>query len=380
MSMRGAKSTKPQRVQKLPLVIAAASILLIGGAAAVTVVSVTYSTRAFWTIAAQPLATVFTGAGAVTAACLILLNGHLVRRQEDKHHRETAAREGEIALRDRYTSIAGQLADNSPAVRMAGVYALVALSDDWHAFGNDQERRVCVDLLRAYIRVPMLEPVDAPDGLSGAGEREVRQSIVRSIAYRRQLAQDDDRSWSSIKTTFWRSILPGCALQDCKMPGWQLTGAVLTEASLAGADLSAAILRSARLERADLTKANLQGADLRNVAAAGSNFEKTDLSGADLSEADLSGANLTEARLSTAALPAARLAGADLTSADLSGADLRGADLAGVIYSADTRWPDGFRPPPGGSSGSPSSTETTVGRQPFAFGGLDRVWQRLDRR
>ncbi|MGK8488822.1 pentapeptide repeat-containing protein [Nocardia asiatica] len=338
------KKIHKQGIQKRSLLTPVLVGVILIAATTVILVSLRYSSRGFWSIAAQPLATAFTGAGAITAACLILLNGHLSRRQEDEHHRQVAERETEIALRDRYTTIASQLADGSPAVRMAGVYALVALSDDWHAFGNSQERRICIDLLRAYIRVPMPQQADTSVALSGAGEREVRQSIVRSIAYRRQLSQDDDRSWSSITTTFWRSILPGCALQDCKMQGWQLTGADFTGASLAGADLSGAILRSARLVHVDLNQANLREADLKLAELAASSFRDADLTNADLSSADLSQANFTGALLRGAKMRGTKLREANLSNADLTGADLRAADLTGVIYSSHTRWPEDFAP------------------------------------
>lgn len=57
-------------------------------------------------------------------------------------------------LRDRYTTCAEQLAHDSVAIRLAGVYALASLADDWHKYGNGNERQVCIDLLCAYLRTP----------------------------------------------------------------------------------------------------------------------------------------------------------------------------------------------------------------------------------
>jgi hypothetical protein len=101
--------------------------------------------------------------------------------------------------RSRYTSAAQQLGDPQAAVRLAGVYAMAHLADEWA-----EQRQQCVDVLCAYLRLPwagdptQLEPNTTttehtwPDGMgqrkviktySGRpGEREVRQTIVRVIA------------------------------------------------------------------------------------------------------------------------------------------------------------------------------------------------------
>ncbi|MFJ6002563.1 hypothetical protein [Arthrobacter sp. NPDC092385] len=55
------------------------------------------------------------------------------------------------ALRGRYVSAAEQLGNTSPAVRLAGIYALASLADDWSDKHNYKERQVCVDLLTSYL-------------------------------------------------------------------------------------------------------------------------------------------------------------------------------------------------------------------------------------
>lgn len=55
-------------------------------------------------------------------------------------------------LRDRYAIAAEQLGSAHLAVRLAGIYSLAALADDWADFGNEDERQVCIDLLCAYFR------------------------------------------------------------------------------------------------------------------------------------------------------------------------------------------------------------------------------------
>ena len=53
-------------------------------------------------------------------------------------------------LNERFATAAGQLGGDKPtAVRLAGVYAMAALADDW-----PKNRQTCVDVLCAYLRLP----------------------------------------------------------------------------------------------------------------------------------------------------------------------------------------------------------------------------------
>lgn len=151
----------------------------------------------------------------------------LVLSQSEFQHESTRA------LRDRYTAAAEQLGSDSFALRLAGVYALSALADDWAAVNNTSERQVCVDLLCAYLRTPVTEAVQNPPrrrsvlsylgsrlgapshhplttpGLHtstnprSAQEREVRQTILRTIA--EKTADHPDRgqgSWADCRFDF----------------------------------------------------------------------------------------------------------------------------------------------------------------------------------
>lgn len=55
-------------------------------------------------------------------------------------------------LRSRYVQTAEQLGSEHLAIRLAGIYSLAALADDWAEIGNHDERQVCIDLLCAYFR------------------------------------------------------------------------------------------------------------------------------------------------------------------------------------------------------------------------------------
>ncbi|MCE6995585.1 pentapeptide repeat-containing protein [Saccharothrix sp. S26] len=69
---------------------------------------------------------------------------------------------------ERYVKAAEQLGHERFAVRLAGVYAMVSLADDWPA-----QRQTCVNVLCGYLRTPY--PTDDPT------EREVRQEIMTTL-------------------------------------------------------------------------------------------------------------------------------------------------------------------------------------------------------
>jgi uncharacterized protein YjbI with pentapeptide repeats len=143
--------------------------------------------------------------------------------------------------RSRYTSAAQQLGDPQAAVRLAGVYAMAHLADEWA-----EQRQQCVDVLCAYLRLPgagdhptQLEPNTTttehtwPDGggqrkvtktYSGrAGEREVRQTIVRVIAL--HLRPHTARiagsriSWSNLEIDLTNAALPNADFTDANFRG-----------------------------------------------------------------------------------------------------------------------------------------------------------------
>ncbi|MEU6662285.1 pentapeptide repeat-containing protein [Streptomyces sp. NPDC046821] len=110
--------------------------------------------------------TVLTLVGAVLAGL------YAYRKQlldEGASHRADAAQ-----LAERYTTAAEQLGHEQAAVRLAGVYAMARLADDW-----PEQRQVCIDVLCAYLRMPYETDPTAPGFMKG--EREVRLTMIRTI-------------------------------------------------------------------------------------------------------------------------------------------------------------------------------------------------------
>src|SRR6185437_8776624 len=101
--------------------------------------------------------------------------------EQSKQLDRTLAEQRTRTLNERFATAAGQLgSDKPPAVRLAGVYAMAGLADDW-----PENRQTCVDVLCGYLRMPY-EP-DPGDEAAGSAQlafrasREVRHTVIRVI-------------------------------------------------------------------------------------------------------------------------------------------------------------------------------------------------------
>jgi hypothetical protein len=111
-------------------------------------------------------------------------------------NRETAAgvakRAEADALAKRYQDAAGQLGHEKAAVRLAGVYAMAHLADDWA-----KERQQCVDVLCSYLRMPWPDASD--NGYSG--EYQVRATVNRILQTHLD-GSEPALSWCSLRFDF----------------------------------------------------------------------------------------------------------------------------------------------------------------------------------
>ncbi|MCE4265290.1 pentapeptide repeat-containing protein [Rhodococcus globerulus] len=152
-------------------------------------------------------------------------------------HASTLRRE----LRTRFTDAAAQLAHSSAAVRIAGVYAIAALADDWHSRNEANEVQTCIDVLCGYLRLPydpehavshqtkrvITRPrVDSDGAVSGEieehfefrqNDREVRKTIVRVI--RDHLVEAASPSWSDRAYDFQGAVLEDVVLSRTSFRG-----------------------------------------------------------------------------------------------------------------------------------------------------------------
>ena len=97
------------------------------------------------------------------------------------------------ALSKRYQEAAHQLGHEKAAVRLAGVYAMGHLADDW-----PEQRQTCVDVLCAYLRMPWAKSEGGSDDL---GELVVRRSIGSLIALHLKPNERRDH-WSDLYLDF----------------------------------------------------------------------------------------------------------------------------------------------------------------------------------
>jgi hypothetical protein len=96
-------------------------------------------------------------------------------------------------------------------VRLAGVYALAKLADDW-----PEQRQTCVDVLCAYVRMPWAK---LGDGSDDPAELEVRRSVGHTLNLR--LRRDTTGvSWSDLQFDF-----SGARLFDLRLSGVRLANA-----------------------------------------------------------------------------------------------------------------------------------------------------------
>ena len=111
-------------------------------------------------------------------------------------NRETAAgvaqRAQADALAKRYQDAAAQLGHEQAPVRLAGVYEMARLADDW-----PPQQQTCIDVLCAYLRMPYDK--ERP------GEEEVRSSIIGLIGDHLRSSGKKDGAWSHLKFKFDRA-------------------------------------------------------------------------------------------------------------------------------------------------------------------------------
>jgi uncharacterized protein YjbI with pentapeptide repeats len=89
---------------------------------------------------------------------------------------------------DRFIAACAELGNDAAAVRLAAVYTVARLADDWQ-----RERQACIDVLCAYLRLPYQPHPDQPGWKDG--EREVRFSATRIIRNHLRRTTDDPLTW-----------------------------------------------------------------------------------------------------------------------------------------------------------------------------------------
>jgi Pentapeptide repeats (9 copies) len=135
------------------------------------------------------------------------------RKQLDR----TLAEQRTRTLNERFATAAGQLGSDKPtAVRLAGVYAMAGLADDW-----EENRQTCVDVLCGYLRLPY-EPdpgqdAPGPERLAFRASREVRHTVIRVITA--HLRDGAVVSWQGLKLDFTGVVFDGGDFTGARFSG-----------------------------------------------------------------------------------------------------------------------------------------------------------------
>lgn len=132
------------------------------------------------------------------------------RRQ--RLNESTEEREQTKLFNERFTAAAEQLASGHAANRLAGVYAVAALADDW-----DAGRQTCVSVMCAYLRMPY-EPPPARENRTSESlddlqpvleERLVRHTVADVIGERLREQPVPGKTWHECDFDFTGANLDG---------------------------------------------------------------------------------------------------------------------------------------------------------------------------
>ncbi|MFD0578728.1 pentapeptide repeat-containing protein [Dactylosporangium darangshiense] len=167
----------------------------------------------------EAVRTGLTGAGGVGAAAALML---AFRRQR---HQEAAAvgiehDAAEKRVTELYVKSAEQLGSDKAAVRMAGLLALERLAQ-----GNPEHRQTIVDLLCAYLRMPLADAAGSEDD----NERHVRRAAQGVICRHLRMSGPPDSLWLDVDVD-----LTGAALFDWNLHGCRLRDATFINVTFVG--------------------------------------------------------------------------------------------------------------------------------------------------
>jgi len=133
----------------------------------------------------------------------------------------TLAEQRTRTLNERFATAAGQLgSDKPPAVRLAGVYAMAGLADDW-----PESRQTCVDVLCAYLRLPY-DPdpgkdADPAERTAYRADREVRHTLIRVIGA--HLRSGAAVSWQGLTFDFTGAVFDGGDFTEARFSGGRVS-------------------------------------------------------------------------------------------------------------------------------------------------------------
>jgi uncharacterized protein YjbI with pentapeptide repeats len=253
------------------------------------------------------------------------------RKQLDR----TLAEQRTRTMNERFATAAEQLGSDKPAVRLAGVYAMAGLADDWK-----ENRQTCVDVLCAYLRMPY-EPdpgQDAPEPqrLAFQAIREVRHTVIRVITA--HLREDAAVSWQGLNFDFTGVVFDGGDFSSAQFPGGEVS---FSDAEFSGGEVSFSDVQFSGA-KVDFNRAQFSGGTVDFIVAQFSggtvHFSRARFSGGEVdfgfAEFSGSGVDFSRAEFSDGTVNFNE-AEFSASRVDFSGAQLSGAQVGfgGVEFS-----------------------------------------------
>lgn len=156
---------------------------------------------------------------------------HQISEESNVRERAKELREDTRLFNERFEKAAGQLGSAEYAVKMAGIYAMSGLADDW-----EQGRQTCINVLCANLRGGYLpEPRDdaGVEHLAFRQNREFRRALLREIAD--HLRAGSGISWQGYDFDF----------RDATFDGIEFDRVVINDSTL---DFSGATFNSGTLD------------------------------------------------------------------------------------------------------------------------------------
>ncbi|MEU1680999.1 pentapeptide repeat-containing protein [Micromonospora zamorensis] len=159
--------------------------------------------------------------------------------EADKRAKIEADRNGVRLFNERFTKASEQLGSEKAAVRLAGVYAMAGLADDWQ-----EGRQTCIDVLGAYLRMPYTPPPEASNEMpsqtddsapapapaldvdkarTAREEREVRHTVIRLVSTHLRSPQGNPASWRGYDFDFTGAVFDGGNLSDATFSGGRVS-------------------------------------------------------------------------------------------------------------------------------------------------------------
>jgi len=174
---------------------------------------------------------------------------HLEQDKEERRRgelTEATVRADRKDFNDRFTAATQQISSDKAPIRLAGVYALAQLADEWGR-GDPAQRQTCIDVLCSYLRMPWPDSgfpkhgtADATAGTTGRSRTHRMLSTNRLPLDGSEAGPPARQEEARVRETILRVIAVHLR-KDRNTDGWQDNDFDLTRAKLPEIDFSDAV-------------------------------------------------------------------------------------------------------------------------------------------